>query len=67
MAIETGTERAVYAADPAQSRGRRWPEAASPTRNPFRRDCDRIIHSAAFRRRLSSIPSDLSAAPACNS
>ena len=50
MAIETGTERAVYAADPAQSRGRRWPEAASPTRNPFRRDCDRIIHSAAFRR-----------------
>src|SRR5665647_1763451 len=50
MAIETGTERAVYASDPAQSRGRRWGEAASPTRNPFRRDCDRIIHSAAFRR-----------------
>ena len=25
-------------------------EPASPTRNAFRRDCDRIIHSAAFRR-----------------
>ena len=50
MAIETGCERAVYAADPAQSRGRRWPEPVSPTRNVFRRDCDRIIHCAAFRR-----------------
>jgi len=50
MAIETGRARAVYAADPALSRGRRWPEPASPTRNAFRRDCDRIIHSTAFRR-----------------
>src|SRR5665811_313954 len=50
MAIETGRARAAYAADPALSRGRRWPEPASPTRNAFRRDCDRIIHSAAFRR-----------------
>jgi len=50
MAVETARERAVYAADPAQSRGRRWAEPASPTRNAFRRDCDRIIHSAAFRR-----------------
>jgi dGTPase len=50
MAIETGRARAVYAADPATSRGRRWPESASPTRNDFRRDCDRIIHSSAFRR-----------------
>jgi len=50
MAIETGRERAVYAADPATSRGRRWLEPASPTRNAFRRDCDRIIHSSAFRR-----------------
>ncbi|HZP68938.1 MAG TPA: deoxyguanosinetriphosphate triphosphohydrolase [Pseudolabrys sp.] len=50
MAVESGRERAVYAADPAQSRGRRHAEAASPTRNAFRRDCDRIIHSAAFRR-----------------
>ncbi len=50
MAIETGTKRAAFAADPAASRGRVHAEAASPTRNPFRRDCDRIIHSAAFRR-----------------
>jgi dGTPase len=50
MAIETGCERAVYAADPGTSRGRRWPEPSSPTRNAFRRDCDRIIHSTAFRR-----------------
>src|SRR5690242_4233513 len=50
MAVETGCERAVYAADPAQSRGRRHAEPASPTRNAFRRDCDRIIHSSAFRR-----------------
>ena len=26
------------------------PEPPSPTRNAFRRDCDRIIHSTAFRR-----------------
>jgi len=50
MAVETGRERAVYAADPAQSRGRCHSEPASPTRNAFRRDCDRIIHSTAFRR-----------------
>ena len=50
MAIETGRQRAVYAADPALSRGRRYAETASPTRNAFRRDCDRIIHSSAFRR-----------------
>src|SRR6187402_1889 len=50
MAVEPGRERAVYAADPAQSRGRRYAETTSPTRNAFRRDCDRIIHSAAFRR-----------------
>jgi dGTPase len=50
MAIETGTKRAAFAADPGASRGRVHTEAPSPTRNPFRRDCDRIIHSAAFRR-----------------
>ncbi len=50
MAIETGTKRAIFAADPSASRGRVHTEAPSPTRNPFRRDCDRIIHSAAFRR-----------------
>ncbi len=50
MAVEPGRERAVYAANPAQSRGRLHAETISPTRNAFRRDCDRIIHSAAFRR-----------------
>jgi dGTPase len=49
MAIETG-KRAAYAADPGKSRGRRYGEPPSPTRNAFRRDCDRIIHSSAFRR-----------------
>lgn len=38
------------AADPAQSRGRRYPEADAPTRNAFQRDRDRIVHSTAFRR-----------------
>ena len=42
--------RAAYAADPAQSRGRVYPETASRTRTPFARDRDRIIHAQAFRR-----------------
>ena len=42
--------RAPYACDPAQSRGRFYPESESPTRTPFQRDRDRIIHSTAFRR-----------------
>jgi dGTPase len=50
MAISTPIARAVYAADPAHTRGRRYPEPPSASRNDFRRDCDRIIHSAAFRR-----------------
>ena len=50
MVVEVLTTRAPYASDPAGSRGRLYPEAASRTRNPFRRDCDRIIHSTAFRR-----------------
>ena len=41
---------AGLAADPAQSRGRRYPEADAPTRNAFQRDRDRIVHSTAFRR-----------------
>lgn len=50
-ALGFGTEpRAPYAVDPARSRGRRHPEPASPTRTPFQRDRDRIIHSSAFRR-----------------
>ncbi|MBB2973915.1 deoxyguanosinetriphosphate triphosphohydrolase [Mesorhizobium sp. RMAD-H1] len=43
-------ERAVYACDPGTSRGRLFPESESPTRTPFQRDRDRIIHSTAFRR-----------------
>lgn len=42
--------RAPYACDPALSRGRLCPEPESPTRTPFQRDRDRIIHSTAFRR-----------------
>jgi dGTPase len=50
MAIEAPVPRAPYASDPTRSRGRLHQEAASRTRNSFRRDCDRIIHSSAFRR-----------------
>jgi dGTPase len=42
--------RAPYASEPAASRGRLHAEPESRTRSVFRRDCDRIIHSAAFRR-----------------
>lgn len=41
---------APYAADPAHSQGRRYPEAAPQYRSEFQRDRDRIIHSKAFRR-----------------
>src|SRR6266536_1606300 len=42
--------RALYACDPDRSRGRLFSEPPSKTRSPFRRDCDRVIHSTAFRR-----------------
>jgi dGTPase len=42
--------RAPYAEDASQSHGRKHPESASPTRTPFARDRDRIIHCTAFRR-----------------
>src|SRR6516162_9008690 len=42
--------RAPYACDPDRSRGRLFDEPPSKTRSPFRRDCDRVIHSTAFRR-----------------
>jgi dGTPase len=42
--------RAPYACDPARSRGRLFAEPESRTRSAFRRDCDRVIHSTAFRR-----------------
>lgn len=41
---------APHATNPAQSRGRFWPETESPTRSCYQRDRDRIIHSTAFRR-----------------
>jgi dGTPase len=41
---------APFASDPRDSRGRLYAEPPSPSRSDFRRDCDRIIHSAAFRR-----------------
>jgi len=42
--------RSAYACDPDLSRGRQFAEPPSRTRSPFRRDCDRVIHSTAFRR-----------------
>jgi dGTPase len=50
MAVEAMAARAVYAAVARDSRGRLHQEAKSPTRGEFRRDCDRLIHSTAFRR-----------------
>ena len=50
MAVDSGRARAPYAAEPHASRGRLHREAESGTRNPFRRDSDRIIHATAFRR-----------------
>ncbi len=41
---------AAYACRPERSRGRQYPEPASPTRTVFQRDRDRIVHSTAFRR-----------------
>ncbi|WP_226699089.1 deoxyguanosinetriphosphate triphosphohydrolase [Qipengyuania gaetbuli] len=46
-------QRAPYAADPAASRGREFPENREGARGPrseFQRDRDRIVHSIAFRR-----------------
>jgi dGTPase len=46
----TPTKPAPYASRPEESRGRLHPEPESPSRSPFQRDRDRIIHSTAFRR-----------------
>jgi dGTPase len=44
------SERAPYASDPANTRGRLYGASDSPTRSEYQRDRDRIIHSTAFRR-----------------
>lgn len=41
---------ALYAASAIPSRGRSHPESPCPTRSPFQRDRDRILHATAFRR-----------------
>src|SRR5258706_985736 len=50
MAVGMAAPRAVYACDPDLSRGRPIAEPPSRSRSAFRRDCDRVIHSTAFRR-----------------
>ena len=50
MSVGMAAPRAPYACDPDRSRGRLFEEPPSKTRSPFRRDCDRVIHSNAFRR-----------------
>ncbi len=41
---------APYAVRPETARGRLHPEPEAPTRSPWQRDRDRIVHSSAFRR-----------------
>ncbi|OJF89955.1 deoxyguanosinetriphosphate triphosphohydrolase [Pararhizobium antarcticum] len=43
-------DRAIFASDPWNSRGRLYPETSSATRSDFQRDRDRIVHTTAFRR-----------------
>ena len=43
-------DKALYAAGPANSRGRRFRESPPRGRSEYQRDRDRIIHSTAFRR-----------------
>jgi len=50
VSVGMAAPRALYACDPDRSRGRQFAEPPSKTRSPFRRDCDRVIHSTAFRR-----------------
>ncbi len=50
MSVGMAAPRSVFACDPDRSRGRLFAEPPSKTRSPFRRDCDRVIHSTAFRR-----------------
>ncbi|WP_424631252.1 deoxyguanosinetriphosphate triphosphohydrolase [Bradyrhizobium sp. SYSU BS000235] len=50
MSVGMAAPREPYGSDPSQSRGRRFDEPPSLRRSAFRRDCDRVIHSTAFRR-----------------
>lgn len=50
MSVGMAAPCAAFGCDPAHSRGRRFDEPPSLRRSPFRRDCDRVIHSTAFRR-----------------
>lgn len=50
MSVGMAAPRVAYGCDPAESRGRLFDEPPSRRRSPFRRDCDRVIHSTAFRR-----------------
>jgi dGTPase len=50
VSVGMAAPRMPYGCDPDRSRGRLFDEPPSKTRSPFRRDCDRVIHSTAFRR-----------------
>jgi dGTPase len=50
VSVGMAAPRMAYGCDPDRSRGRLFDEPPSKTRSPFRRDCDRVIHSTAFRR-----------------
>ncbi|MFG1344512.1 deoxyguanosinetriphosphate triphosphohydrolase [Xanthobacter autotrophicus DSM 431] len=50
MAVSGARPRVPWACDALEVRGRLVPEPEMAPRSPFRRDCDRIIHSTAFRR-----------------
>lgn len=50
MSVGMAAPREPYGSDSSQSRGRRFAEPPSLRRSDFRRDCDRVIHSTAFRR-----------------
>ena len=45
-----GAPLAAYAVHAGSSRGRLHHEPEAPTRSPYQRDRDRIIHSSAFRK-----------------
>jgi dGTPase len=50
VSVGMAAPHSIFACDPGRSRGRLFEEPPSQTRSPFRRDCDRVIHSTAFRR-----------------